>query len=192
LRREVEHLTRALNESLEQQAATSEILRVISSSPTDVQPVLEAVAESAARLCEAPDVSIFVQEADHLRVAARHGPIPSDTALPLSRASGVGWAVLAGQTVHVADMQTELDRFPVSVQNARRLGFRTALNVPLMREGVAIGAISLRRTEAHLFAERHSLSSRPSPIRPSSPSKTSDCSRNCRRRTRRSRRPMPR
>ncbi len=154
LQREVEHLTRALNESLEQQTATSKILRVISSSPTDVQPVLEAVAESAARLCEAPDVSIFVQEADHLRVAARHGPILSDTALPLSRESGVGWAVLARQTVHVADMQTELDRFPVSVQNARRLGFRTALNVPLIREGVAIGAISLRRAEAHLFAER--------------------------------------
>jgi signal transduction histidine kinase len=154
LQREVEHLTRALSESLEQQTATSEILRVISSSPTDVQPVLEAVAESAARLCEAPDVSIFVQEADHLRVAARHGPIPSDTALPLSRESGVGWAVLAGRTVHVRDMQTELDRFPVSVQNARRLGFRTALNVPLIREGVAIGAISLRRAEAHLFAER--------------------------------------
>ena len=154
LQREVERLTRALNESLEQQTATSEILRVISSSPTDVQPVLDAVAESAARLCEAPDISIFVQEADHLRVAARHGPIPSDTALPLNRESGVGWAVLAGRTVHVADMQTELDRFPISVQNARRLGFRTALNVPLIREGVAIGAISLRRAEAHLFAER--------------------------------------
>src|SRR5689334_6682474 len=154
LQRDVDHLARALRESLEQQAATSEILRTISSSPTDVQPVLDAVAESAARLCEAPDVSIFVREADHLRVAARHGPIPSDTALPLSRESGVGWAVLEGRTVHVADMQTEPDQFPISVQNARRLGFRTALNVPLIRDGVAIGAISLRRAEANLFAER--------------------------------------
>jgi GAF domain-containing protein len=150
----IRQLTEALSESLEQQTATSEILRVISRSPTDVQPVLEAVAESAARLCEAPDVSIFVQETDHLRVAARHGPIPSDTALPLNRESGVGWAVLAGRTVHVADMQTEIDRFPLSVQNARRLGFRTTLNVPLIREGVAIGTISLRRAETHLFAER--------------------------------------
>jgi two-component system, NtrC family, sensor kinase len=154
LQRDVDHLARALRESLEQQAATSEILRTISSSPTDVQPVLDAVAESAARLCEAPDVSIFVREADHLRVAARHGPIPSDTALPLSRESGVGWAVLEGRTVHVADMQTEPDQFPISVQNARRLGFRTALNVPLIRDGVAIGVISLRRAEANLFAER--------------------------------------
>ena len=145
---------RALVEALEQQTATSEILRVISRSPTDVQPVLEAVAESAARLCKAPDVSIFLQEADHLRVAARHGPIPSDTALPLSRETGVGWAVLEGRTVHIGDMQTEVDRFPASAENARRLGFRTALNVPLIREGVAIGAISLRRAETHLFDER--------------------------------------
>ena len=134
--------------------ATGEILRVIASSPTDVQPVLDAVAESAAHLCDAPDVSIFLREPNALRVAARHGSIPSDTALPLNRETGVGAAVLDGQTIHVADMQTEVGQFPVSFQNARRLGFRTALNVPLMREGVAIGAISLRRTEAHLFTDQ--------------------------------------
>jgi two-component system, NtrC family, sensor kinase len=147
-------VTRALSEALEQQTATSEILRAIASSSTNVQPVLDAVAESAARLCEAPDVSIFLQEADRLRVAARHGAIPSDTALPLSRDNGVGAAVLAGETIHVRDMQTEATRFPVSVENAKRLGFRTVLNVPLMREGIAIGAISLRRTDAELFTER--------------------------------------
>ena len=62
--------------------------------------------------------------------------------------------MLARETIHVRDMQTEVPRFPVSVENAQRLGFRTVLNVPLMREGVAIGAISLRRTEAQLFSER--------------------------------------
>jgi GAF domain-containing protein len=143
-----------IKEALEQQTATAEILRVISTSPTDIQPVLEAVAESAARLCQAPDVSIFLREANHLRVAARHGPIPSDRALPLTPETGVGSAVLAGRTVHVADMQAEVDRFPVSVANAQRLGFRTVLNVPLMREDVSVGAISLRRAEAHLFADR--------------------------------------
>jgi signal transduction histidine kinase len=147
-------LKKQLQEALEQQAATSEILRVISSFSTDVQPVLDTVAENAARLCAAPDVSIFLREAEHLRVVARHGTIPSDTALELNRKSGVGWAVLKGQTVHVADMQAEPDRFPVSYQNARRLGFRTALNVPLMRQGVAIGVISLRRREALAFTER--------------------------------------
>ncbi|HKA63524.1 MAG TPA: GAF domain-containing protein [Methylomirabilota bacterium] len=147
-------LKKQLQEALEQQAATSEILRVISSFSTDIQPVLDTVAENAARLCAAPDVSIFLREAEHLRVVARHGTIPSDTALELNRKSGVGWAVLKGQTVHVADMQAEPDRFPVSYQNARRLGFRTALNVPLMRQGVAIGVISLRRSEALAFTER--------------------------------------
>ena len=141
-------------EALERETASGEILRVISSSPTDVQPVLDAVATSAARLCEAPDVSIFLQDADRLRVAARHGAIPSDTALPLSRDNGVGAAVLAREAIHVRDMQTEVPRFPVSVENAQRLGFRTVLNVPLMRESIAIGAISLRRTEAQLFSER--------------------------------------
>jgi signal transduction histidine kinase len=152
-RREAEASMRE-SEVVEQQTATSEILRVISSSPADIQPVLDAVAESAARLCTAPDVSIFLREAEHLRVAARHGSIPSDTALRLNRESGVGWAVLTGRTVHVADMQDDPDRFPVSFQNAQRLGFRTALNVPLMRNGVAIGAISLRRTETRVFTER--------------------------------------
>ena len=143
-----------LTESLEQQTATAEILRVISHSPTDIQPVLDTVAQSTARLCEAPDVSIFLREGDRLRVAARYGDIPSSAELPLIPETGVGVAVLNKETIHVADIQREVDRFPVSVENARRLGFRGALNVPLMREGVAIGAISLRRVEAQLFTER--------------------------------------
>jgi GAF domain-containing protein/HAMP domain-containing protein len=152
--KELQEKNLAVTEALEQQTATAEILSVISNSPTNVQPVLEAVAESAARLCEAPDISIFLREADQLRVAARHGSIPSDASLPLGPDTGVGAAVLLGHTVHVADIQSEAARFPLSVDNARRLGFRTVLNVPLMREGVAIGVISLRRAEARLFSER--------------------------------------
>ena len=147
-------LFREANEALARQTAMAEILRVIAISPTDVQPVLDTIAESAARLCASPDVTIFMREAPHLRVAARHGPIPSDTALPLDTQTAVGWAMLTGQTAHVADLQADAEQFPVSFQNARRLGFRTALNVPLMREGSAIGAISLRRTEALLFTEQ--------------------------------------
>ncbi|PYM62435.1 MAG: hypothetical protein DMD79_10735, partial [Candidatus Rokuibacteriota bacterium] len=143
-----------LTEALEQQTATSEILRVISQSPTDVQPVFDAVAESAARLCESLDAHIFRRDEDFLRLVAHHGSIPIQFTLPLVRGTANGRAVLDGRAVHVVDMQTEVDEFPEGSENARRMGHRTTLNVPLMREGVAIGAIGVRRTEALLFTER--------------------------------------
>ncbi len=155
-----EALTQAhaqVTEALEQQTATSEILKVISSSPTDVQPVFDAVAESAARLCESFDSAIWRQEGDRLLLVTHHGTIPqtgSESFLPLVRSTVGGRSVLDGQTVHIADVQTEGDEFPETSERARRQGYRTILSVPLMREGVATGAIILRRTEAQPFTER--------------------------------------
>jgi GAF domain-containing protein len=145
-------------EALQRQTATSEILRVISNSPTDIQPVLDAVAESAARLCEAYDTSVFHLDGDRLRRVAHHGPIPAgvigEFIVPLVRGSFAGRSVLDGRIVHIADGQREANEFPEGSEMARRLGFCAILSVPLLREDVAIGVITLRRTEPRLFTER--------------------------------------
>ena len=143
-----------LSEALDQQTATSEILKVISSSPTDVQPVFDAVAESAARLCGVSDVVIFLRHDDGLRLVGHHGPIPVHTTLPLIRGTSNGRSVLDARTIHIADIQAEADEYPEGSENARHVGHRTVLCMPLIRDGVAIGTIQLRRTEVQLFTER--------------------------------------
>src|SRR5215472_15538203 len=150
-----EELRTSLGEALEQQTANGEILRVISRSPTNIQPVLDAVAESAARLTATIDVAVFLGDGDGLRLAAHHGPIPVRSTVPLIREEVTGRAVLDGRTVHVADLQSETVEYPRGSENARRLGLRTVLSVPLLREeGIALGTINLRRAEVSLFTER--------------------------------------
>jgi GAF domain-containing protein len=139
--------------ALEQQTATSEILRVISSSPTDIQPVLDAVAASAARLCEAFDAVIRLRRGDELLLAAHHGPIPTVETISVARGLGGGRAVLERRTVHIPDLWAEAKEFPEGRENARRLGFRTSLTVPLLRQGTAIGTILIRRPEVRPFTD---------------------------------------
>jgi two-component system, NtrC family, sensor kinase len=152
----VHDLEKRLTEALDQQTATAEILRVIRSSPTELQPVLDAVAESAARLCTAYDASIFRLDGAVLRLVAHHGSIPNPPRLAIRATRGTvnGRAVLDQQTVHVADLLAEAGEFPEGSTFARELGFRSLVCVPLVREGVAIGTIGLRRTEVQPFTDK--------------------------------------
>ena len=155
---ELETSNSELREALDQQTATSEILRVITSSPTDLQPVLDAIAESAARLCNAKDAVIRLVEENVLRLAAHKGPFPffGPSELPIDRGSVTGRAVVDGQPIHIEDLLViAATEFPEILQaGVERLGDRTQLAVPLVREGVAIGAILIRRAVVDPFTDK--------------------------------------
>ena len=156
LEQKVEDRTRELTESLEQQTATGEILRVIASSPTDIQPVLDAVAESAARLCDAEDAVIFRVFGDQHQRVAKHGSIPApDFPVPITRGFPGGRAIIERQTIHIDDLETVLDtEYPDVKAIQKEIGQRTVLATPLLREGVAIGAIVIRRLEVRPFNDK--------------------------------------
>src|SRR5262249_19372364 len=148
--KELEERNRDLTEALEQQTATSEILRVIASSPTDIQPEFDSIARSAARLCEAFDVMVLRVDGDVVRIVAHHGPIPAGD-VPLHRGTLGGRTVIDRRLFHIRDLQTEVDEFPEGSALARERGFRTTLSVPLLRDDIAIGNIQVRRDEVRPF-----------------------------------------
>jgi signal transduction histidine kinase/HAMP domain-containing protein/putative methionine-R-sulfoxide reductase with GAF domain len=155
LERKVDVRTRELQEALEQQTATAEILGVISGSPTDSQPVMDAVAQSAARLCDAVDAQIFRIDGDVLRSVAIHGSIPKYSGQPITRGFVSGRAVIERRTVHVHDLAEETEReFPDTRARQQATGTRTVLATPLLREGVPIGVILIRRLEVRSFTDK--------------------------------------
>ena len=149
--KELQEKNRALSESLEQRTATADILRVISSSPTDVRPVFEAIAESAARLCSADDAQVLRVEGDALCLVAACGATSMPVVRQLSRGHVVGRAVIDRQTIHVRDRAQFVTEYPETT--AMRYGVESAVAVPLLREGVALGVIRVSRTEMQPFTD---------------------------------------
>jgi signal transduction histidine kinase len=155
LKQEVERLRRELSEALEQQTATSEILRVLARSPTDLQPVLDTVAQNAARLCEANDAQILRVQSGMIRRVAAYGslPVPPE-GLPVSRGRPLGRAIIDRQTIHVHDLAAEVQsEFSESKPWQQMSGARTVLVTPLMRAGAPMGVILIRRTEVRPFSD---------------------------------------
>ena len=152
-------LFQELKESLEQQTATSEILGVIASSPTDIQPVLDVVAANAARLCDANDAAIWRAESDKFWLVAAHGSIPivrREETRPMSRRGPLGRAMIDRETIHIHDLSSpEVQaEFPAAWEINQAVGVRTDLVTPLLREGIAIGAIHIRRKEVRPFSDK--------------------------------------
>jgi GAF domain-containing protein len=153
---EVQAKTRDLEEALTYQSGSANILKVIASSPTDVEPVLSAIVESASVICEAEEAHVALRDGDELVFRVQHGsaPVPWNRQ-PINRRWVTGRAAVDRKPVHLHDfLSPEGDEFPQGHELARRDGTRTMLAVPLLREGECIGVIALRRMEVRPFSEK--------------------------------------
>jgi two-component system, NtrC family, sensor kinase len=155
----LEQKNQALTESLDQQTATSEILRVIASSPGDIQPVFDAIAANAARLCDAVNGLVIRFDGELLHLAAHYNVDPERLAAvrqayprPPSRGALSGRATLMREVVHVPDVSQDAE---YTLPAATTIGYRSVLAVPMMHEGVPRGTILVARDVVAPFSDTH-------------------------------------
>jgi GAF domain-containing protein len=161
---EVQARTRELGESLEQQTATSEVLRVISSSPGELEPVFNTMLENATRICEAKYGNLFLCEGDAFRLVAMHGAPPAwaekwrrDPVVRPGPGTGLGRVARTKDVVHIADLTKEqayIERDPLFVGQVELAGGRTLLVVPMLKDNELIGAIGIFRQEVRPFTDK--------------------------------------
>jgi signal transduction histidine kinase len=168
LKQQLESCRRELDEAREQQAATSEVLRVISSSPGELEPVFQAVLASATRTCEAKFGLLYRIEGDSARIISRLGIPPAFAEYlkrgphrpPLNRLgplTPIGRVIQSRQIVHIADYRTDqtyLDRDPITVAGIELGGIRTLIVVPMIKNDALIGAIVIFRQEVRPFTDK--------------------------------------
>ena len=153
----VEKQGQKLSEAIQQKQAITDILRAISSSPSDLSSLLATVAENAARLCDANDAGIMQVDNDHLLMVSKYGPSqlwPIGERRKISRDWVTGRTVVDCKPIHIVDLQTENTEFPEGAEYAKKYGHRTVYTVPLIRNGVAIGAILIRRFKVAPVTEK--------------------------------------
>ncbi len=160
LERKVEERTSELTEALEQQTATSEILRVISSSPTNVQPVFDAIVRNAVKLCDGRYGGVFRFDGELVHFVAQYNLSPEAAALHAAafparpdRAGLVGRAIRQRTILQVPDVESDSQINETTRKIARAIGYRSAVSVPMLKEGQCIGTINVARTEVGLFAD---------------------------------------
>src|SRR5262249_3963832 len=148
-----------VSEALDQQTATAEILRVISRSPTEIQPVFDAIAESAVRLCDGLFSGVFQLDGTVIHFVAHNGWSEAGLAggrrlfpRPLDRDTPVRRALVDGTVIEVRDFETGPGALALSRPLARALGYQSLLVVPVLREGNPIGAIGVARAAAGAFS----------------------------------------